>query len=61
VKTKKERYEVYVKVIVETSLNISADSFEEAIAKAKEYGVKDVVDFDTAYNDGSIEIIGVLK
>ena len=58
---KKTKYTVLVKVMVETELLISAESFEEALADAKTYDVKDVVEFHTPYNDGSIEVVGVYK
>lgn len=56
---KNKTFNVTVKVTVETVIDISAESYEQALEKAREYSVKDVVDFDTDYNDGSIEISGI--
>lgn len=58
-KKKQKKFTVIVKVVVETELDIAADSYEEALAKAGEYTVKDVVEFDTPFNDGNIAIGGV--
>lgn len=56
---KYKTYTIQLKVMVDTCLDIKADSYEDAIKKAREIGVKDVVDFDTDYNDGSIAVVGV--
>lgn len=58
---KQKVYNVSVKVKVDTILEIKAASFEEALQKAAGYGVKDVVEFDTDYCDGEIEVTGVFK
>lgn len=58
-KKKNKTFNVSLKVIVETDLEISAESFEEALAKAREFGVKDVVEFDSSFNDGSVAVMGV--
>lgn len=58
-KKKNKDYEVYLKVMVETSLEVSAESYEAALEKARNFGVKDVVEFDSPYNDGSISVIGI--
>lgn len=56
---KNKEFNVILKVVVETEISISADSYENALIKARELGVKDVVEFDTSFNDGSIEISGI--
>ncbi len=56
---KNKEFNVILKVVVETEISISADSYENALIKARELGVKDVVEFDTSFNDGSIEIGGI--
>lgn len=58
---KQTEYQVIVKVTIETVLKIVANSFEEALSKAGEFGVRDVVSFDTEYNDGDIRVVGVFK
>ena len=60
-KKKQESYEVTFTVKVTTSVPITASSFEDAIDKAREYIVKDIVDFDTDFIDGDLEIDGVFK
>lgn len=56
---KNRTYEISVKVTVDTNISISAKTYEEALQKARALEVKDVVEFDTDYNDGSIAITGV--
>lgn len=58
---KKHNYNVFVKVELETEISISAESFEEALTKARELKTKDVVEFDTPHNDSNVEIVGVYK
>lgn len=59
-KTKNKKFTAIMKVEVETEVEIFAENYEQAIAKARELNVRDVVDFDTSYNDGKIEISGIL-
>ena len=54
-----KEYTVNVKVTVDTNVTINAPSYEEALVKARELGVKDVVEFDTDFNDGSIAVTGI--
>lgn len=56
---KNKKFNVIVKVSVETELEISAESYEQALEKAREYNVKDVVDFNTPFNDGNISVSGI--
>ena len=49
-----------VKVVVMTMVPLRAKTFEEAVAEAKALKERDVVDFDTDFNDGAIEIEGIL-
>lgn len=58
-KKKNKMYQVYFNVNVETVVEISAQSYEEALSKAREYDVKDIVEFDTVFNDGSVQVVGV--
>lgn len=60
-KKRHKKYTVYFKVKVETPVEIIADTYEEAIAKAREFQVKDVVEFDTEFTDGEIRIAGVFE
>jgi hypothetical protein len=57
--TKKAEYVVMVVVSVETEVVINADSFEDALAKARKLGVKDLVSFDTVFMDGEVKVAGV--
>jgi len=57
--TKNRTYAVTFKVVVETPVDIGAQSFEEAIQKARTYEVKDIVDFNTDFIDGDISITSV--
>lgn len=56
----RKTFDVWVKVTVETVIPIKAETFEEALAEARTYGVRDVVSFDTDFNDGGIEVTGVM-
>lgn len=58
---KDKKYNVYVKILVETELKINAQSLEEALDKARKYKVKDVVDFDSDFIDGNISVIGIFN
>lgn len=58
-KPKHKTYDVSVKVVVDTTISITASSYEEALTKARELGVRDVVEFDTDFNNGSVAITGV--
>lgn len=60
-KKKKQTFHVTVKVVVETSIEVPADTLEEAIQMGREFDVKDVAKFDTDYIDGSIEVIGAFE
>lgn len=60
-KKKNSTYDVLVNVRVETSITVAADSYEEALAKARDLKVKDVVELDTDFNDGDIAIVGVFN
>lgn len=54
--TKKKTFSVTFNVEVHTSIEIQADSFEEALTKARTYEVKDIVDFDTDFIDGQVKV-----
>lgn len=56
---KNSTYRVFVKVELETEIDVSAVSFEEALIKARELGTMDVVSFDTPHNDSKVKIVGV--
>ena len=58
-KAKKKSYTVYFKLNIEIDLDVSAESYEMALEKARGYMVKDLVDFDHNFNDGSVAVIGV--
>lgn len=57
-KKKLKIFSVSLLVKVDTNIKIQADSLEQAIEKARLYEVKDIVEFDTEYNDGSIKVTG---
>jgi hypothetical protein len=41
------------------AVDISAGTLEEAIAKGRKYGVKDLVKFDSDFFDGEVKVTGV--
>jgi hypothetical protein len=60
-KKTREQFDAFVRVTVETTVRPSAKTFEEAIAEAKTLRERDVMSFDTDFNDGSIEVTAILK
>lgn len=58
---KNHTYTVFVKVELETEVSVSAESFEEALSKARELKTTDIVSFDTSHNDSSVQVVGVFK
>jgi hypothetical protein len=58
---KNKTFTVQVTVEVFTTVEIKAASLEEAITEARKLGVKDVVEFDGEFNDGSIEVTGAFE
>ncbi|HKZ41351.1 MAG TPA: hypothetical protein VJ044_10345 [Candidatus Hodarchaeales archaeon] len=56
---KQKTFTVQFDLKLVTTLDLRADSLEEAIAKAREYGVKDLVEFESDYIDGEVEVTGV--
>lgn len=60
-KKNNKQYEISFKVIVDTTIQISAESYEQALTKAREYSVRDLVAFDTGFNDGSVAVTGVFN
>ena len=60
-KQKRKRYTVQMKLDLLLDTEVSADSLEDAIAQARQIGVRDIVEFDAGYNDGEIKVVGVFE
>lgn len=60
-KKKINSYTVSVDITLSTTVDIKAESFEEALAEARELKVPDVVEFEGDYCDGDIAVSGVFK
>lgn len=58
---RRKRFTVYVEVVVRTEIEVLAETMPEALERAKEYEVTDIVDFDTPHNDSEIKVTGVLE
>ena len=58
-KKKLNQYSVMVKVVLETEVEVSAESLVDALEKTKDLTVVDVVDFKTPHNDSEIKVTGV--
>lgn len=56
---KKKTYNVSFNIEVFTSIEVSADSLEDALAQAREFGVTDVIDIPGEHIDSSLEVTGV--
>lgn len=59
--TKLKTYQVMVHVNLDTVVEVKAESLEDAIARGREFKMKDVVDFDTDWVDGDITVNGVYE
>lgn len=60
--TKKyKNYIVMTKITLDTDLEISAESLEDALTKSKEFDIHSFVDMHGNYNDGSCRITGVFE
>ena len=55
----KDRFGHMVKVTIFTTVSLQAKSYEEAIAEARQIKERDVVSFNTDFNDGSIDISAI--
>ena len=60
-KKKHQTYTVLLSLRLDTDLEISAESFEDALAKARELKTTDVVDFEGGHNDSEITVTGVFN
>lgn len=56
-----DTYTIMVNITLDTDIEVSAMSLEEALEKAKKLELTDVVSFDGNYNDGQMEVRGVFK
>jgi len=54
-----KKFSAMVKVTIFTTVSLRAKSYEEAIAEARQIKERDVVSFDTDFNDGSIDISAI--
>lgn len=59
--SKTDQFDAFVRVTIDTTVPLSAKTFEDALQEAQELKERDVVSFDTDYNDGRIEVTAVLK
>lgn len=58
--TKKQKtYHIMFNINLDTDVEISAASLEEALQKGKQIKLTEVVSFDGNYNDGEIKVTGV--
>lgn len=56
-----ETYSVMAKVVVDTDVEISAPSLEEALIKARKLYIHDFVKILGSHNDSGVEVKGVWK
>lgn len=56
---KRKEFTINFLIKLDTSIQIEATTFEEALEKARTKGVRDMIEFDSEYSDGSIKVIGV--
>ena len=56
-----ETYSVMAKVVVDTDVEISAPSLEEALIKARKLDIHDFVKILGSHNDSGVEVKGVWK
>lgn len=58
-KHKQDTYTVNFRIAVETSMEVVANSVEEALQKGTTYKVIDCIDILGSHNDSTIEVSGV--
>lgn len=58
---KNKTYTVMLDIKLSTDVEISAESFEEALSKARELKTLDVVTFDGNHNDSEVKVTGVFE
>ena len=56
-----DKFVAFVRVTVETTVALRAKTFEEAIIEAQGLKERDIVSFVGDFNDGSIDVTGILK
>jgi len=59
--TKLKTFQVMVHVNLDTVIEVRAENLEDAIAKGREFKMKDVVDFDSDWIDGDVTVNGVYE
>ena len=58
---KQQRFSIYSKITLDTSIEIAADSLEDAVAKSKSLIIDDFIDIHGEHNDSTVEIVGFFK
>lgn len=58
---KNQTFTVSMKVNLWTDVEVSAESFEQALEKARELKTTDLVTIDGSHNDSEVEVVGVYK
>jgi hypothetical protein len=58
---KNKVFTVAVKVVLDTDVEISAATFEDALEKARELSITDIVDFDGSHIDSNVDITGIFQ
>ena len=58
-KTNLKTYDVNIRVVAIIGVQVKAESFEDALVKAKELKTKDYMEIKGEYNDGSEQVVSV--
>ena len=56
---KRRTFAVGLGIRIWTEIEVEASTYEEALEKARKLELKDIVDFDTPFNDGGMDIISL--
>jgi len=54
-------YVVEARLVLLTDIEISAENFEDALARGKDLAIKDFVDIKGNHNDSAFEVVSVSK
>lgn len=60
-KNKLKTYVGMVRVNLDTTVEVKAESFEDALIMLRNFDVTDIVTFDGDHNDSTVEITGVFE
>ena len=58
---KNKTFTVMLKVVLDTDVEISAETFEDALSKARQLMTTDIVSFEGGHNNSTVQVTGVFE